>query len=70
MPLALVGIGEKCMMKGFSCSHDVCMRMVNMGFIPGCPIEVINRLNGTLLVKVGESRLMLDCCLAHQIEVI
>ena len=69
MPLAFVGVGQKCIIKGFACSSDVRMRMVNMGFIPGCLIEVINRINGTLLIKVGESRLMLDCCLAHQIQV-
>lgn len=70
MPLALAGIGQKCIIKGFACSCDVRMRMVNMGFIPGCPIEVMSRVNGTLLVRVGESRLMLDSCLATQIQVI
>ena len=69
MPLALVKTGQKCIVKNFTCSCDVRMRMVNMGFIPGCSIEVMNRINGTLLVRVGQSRLMLDCCLATQIQV-
>ncbi|WP_378954179.1 ferrous iron transport protein A [Pelosinus sp. sgz500959] len=70
MPLALVGIGQKCIVKGFACSCEVRMRMVNMGFIPGSLVEVMSRVNGTLLVRVGQSRLMLDCCLATQIQVI
>lgn len=69
MPLALAQIGEKCIIKSFACSSDVRMRMVNMGFFPGCLVEVMNRMNGTLLVRVGQSRLMLDCCLATQIQV-
>lgn len=69
MPLALVGIGQTCTIKGFACSCHLRMRMVNMGFIPGRSVEVMSRMNGTLLVRVGESRLMLDCCLATQIHV-
>jgi len=69
MPLALASIGQKCIIKSFACSCDIRMRMVNMGFIPGCSVEVMNRMNGTLLVRVGESRLILDCCLATQIQV-
>ena len=69
MPLALAAIGQKCIVKSFACSCDIRMRMVNRGFIPGCSVEVMNRMNGTLLVRVGESRLILDCCLATQIQV-
>ncbi|MBP2626654.1 MAG: FeoA family protein [Firmicutes bacterium] len=69
MPLALVEIGKKCIVKSFACSCDIRMRMVNMGLIPGRSVEVMNRMNGALLVRVGESRLMLDCCLATQIQV-
>jgi len=69
MPLALAGIGQKCIIKSFACSCDVRMRMVNMGFIPGRSVEIMSRMNGTLLVRVGDSRLMLDCCLATQIQV-
>lgn len=70
MPLALAQIGQKCIIKGFACSCDARMRMVNMGFVPGSLIEVVSRANGSLLVRVGQSRLMLDCCLATQIQVI
>jgi ferrous iron transport protein A len=45
------------------------MRMVNMGLFPGCPIEILNSMNGTLLLKVGSARVMLEKCLAHQIHV-
>lgn len=69
MPLALAQIGQKCIIKGFTCSSDARMRMVNMGFFPGCLVEVMSCINGTLLVRVGQSRLMLDCCLATQIQV-
>jgi len=69
MPLTLALIGQKCIIKSVACSCDIRMRMVNMGFVPGRPVEVMNRMNGTLLVRVGQSRLMLDCCLATQIQV-
>jgi len=69
MPLALVRIGQKCIIKSFACSCEMRMRMVNMGFIPGRSVEVMSRMNGTLLVRIGDSRLMLNCCLATQIQV-
>ena len=69
MPLALVNIGQQCILKSFACSCDIRMRMVNMGFVPGCSIAVMSRINGTLLVQVGQSRMMIDCCLANQIQV-
>lgn len=69
MPLATVAIGKKCIIKGFDCSLETRMRMVNMGFFPGCLIAVMNRINGSLLVQVGQSRLMIDGCLAQQIRV-
>ena len=70
MPLSLAQVGQKCTVKGFACSCDVRMRMVNMGFVPGCSVEIMSRINGSLLVRVGESRLMMDGCLATQIQVI
>jgi len=69
MPLALASIGQKCIIKNFTCSCDTRMRMVNMGIFPGRPVEIMSRLNGALLVRVGESRLMMDCCLATQVQV-
>ena len=69
MPLASALIGQSCIIKGFACCCAMRLRMVNMGFIPGRSVQVMNRINGALLVRVGESRLMLDCCLANQIQV-
>ena len=69
MPLALVTIGQQCTVKSFTCSGEVRMRMVNMGIIPGRSIAIMNRINGALLVQFGQSRLMIDCCLANQIRV-
>lgn len=69
MPLALVKTGQKCIVKNFTCSCDVRMRMVNMGLIPGRCIEIMSRINGSLLVRIGQSRMMIDCCLANQIKV-
>ena len=69
MPLTLVAIRQKRIIKSFACACDMRMRMVNMGFISGRSVEIMSRMSGTLLVRVGESRLMLDCCLATQIQV-
>lgn len=69
MPLATVDIGKKCIVKSFDCSLATRMRMVNMGFIPGRSIAVMSRINGSLVVQVGQSRLMIDGCLANQIRV-
>lgn len=69
MPLALVEIGKQCIVKGFFCSCDARMRMVNMGFIPGRCIAVMSRMNGTIVVQLGTSRLVIDGCLANQIQV-
>lgn len=69
MPLALMRIGEQCTVKSLTCPCDVRMRMVNMGIVPGCSIAIMNRMNGNLVVKLGQSRLVIDCCLANQIKV-
>ncbi|SFL79255.1 FeoA family protein [Pelosinus propionicus] len=69
MPLVFARIGQKCIIKDFSCSCEIRMRMVNMGLFPGCPIEILNSINGTLLLKVGSARVMLEKYLAHQIHV-
>lgn len=69
MPLVFAGIGQKCIIGDFTCSYEMRMRMVNMGLVPGCSVEIMNRINGTLLVKVGQSRIMLESCLAHQIRI-
>ena len=69
MPLASVKTGQQCIIKSFACSCDVRMRMINMGFFPGCLIKVMSRMDGTLLVKLGQSRIMIDGCLANQIRV-
>jgi len=69
MRLATAEIGKKCMIKSLCCPCDMRVRMMNMGFVPGCPVELMSRINGTLLVKVGSTRMMLDCCLADQIQI-
>jgi len=69
MPLAFAKVGQKCIIKNFSCSCDVRMRMINMGFIPGFPVEIMSNINGMLLVRIGASRLMLDYGLANQIHI-
>lgn len=69
MPLVLARVGQKCTIKKFACSCDTRMRMVNMGLFPGCSIEILNSINGALLLKVGEARIMLERCLAHKIYV-
>jgi ferrous iron transport protein A len=69
MPLVLARVGQKCTIKKIACSCDERMRMVNMGLFPGCSIEILNSINGALLLKVGGARIMLERCLAHQIFV-
>lgn len=69
MPLVFARIGQKCIIKGFSCSCEMRMRMVNMGLFPGCAVEILHSFNGTLLLKVGNARLMLENCLARQIRI-
>lgn len=69
MPLVFARVGQKCTLEKFACSCNTRMRMVNMGLFPGCSIEVLNSLNGSLVLKVGGARIMLERCLAHQIYV-
>jgi len=45
------------------------MCMVDMGMIPGCSIEVLNRIHEAVVVKISQSEMRLESCLAHQIHV-
>lgn len=52
-------------------SHDqpVCIRLQELGVVPGAPVEVISRQSG-MLIRVGDQRLCLGEALARAVEVV
>lgn len=49
--------------------QPLCMRLQEMGLVPGAAVEVISRQGGTV-VRVGEQRLCLGEALARAVEVV
>lgn len=69
MPLVWANMGQQCKIESIALTPERRMRIVNMGLAPGCMVQVLNRCADKLIVKVGETRVVLECGLAQQIHV-
>ncbi|MDR0599422.1 MAG: ferrous iron transport protein A [Treponema sp.] len=69
MPLSLSSHGAAVTVSRISGSNAVKKRLESLGFTVGCPVTVVSRLAGNLIVKVKDSRIALDRELAGHIFV-
>ncbi len=69
MPLSMANSGEAVKVLAISGSHDMKMRLVNLGILPGVMVQILNRDSSSLLLKVRSTRLMLHHSIAHQVQV-
>lgn len=69
MPLTMANPNKEMHITAIHSSHDVRMRLCNLGFTAGIPVRIISRNPSSLLVGIRDTRIMLDFKIAHQIHV-
>lgn len=69
MPLALADIGEDNIIRKIGGNPDVKKHLENLGFVVGADVKIINRLGGSVIVNVKESRVAISREMAQKIMV-
>ena len=69
MPLSAMGVGTRKRIKGVTGNDAVRKRLGTLGFVEGVEVEVVNELNGNLVLGVMDSRVAIDKKLADRILV-
>ena len=69
IPLSFADVGEEHIIKKIGGKPEVKKHLENLGFVVGAGVEVINTVNGNLIVKVKECRVALSIEMAQKIMV-
>lgn len=69
IPLSFADVGEENIIKKVGGKPEVKKHLENLGFVVGASVEIINTVNGNLIVKVKESRVALSIEMAQKIMV-
>ncbi len=69
MPLSLVDIGARRRIKAVKGDDAVRKHLGAMGFTEGAEVEIVNEMNGNLIIGVMNSRVAIDKDLARRIIV-
>ena len=69
MPLSSIGAGERRRVKAVTGNDAVRKHLETLGFVEGVEVEIVNELNGNLVIGVMDSRVAIDKRLARRILV-
>lgn len=69
IPLNAIGIGKLVGVNNIEGGEILCKRLLEMGMNTGALIKMIKNDTGALIVKVGESRLVLGRGMAQKVRV-
>jgi len=69
MSLVMAKSGEVFTVSSLEGPHELRMRLVNLGIFPGAIIQILQRTSSTVLLKVQDTRLMIQQRLACQVYV-
>jgi ferrous iron transport protein A len=69
MPLTLVRSGDEFAVKKVGGKDEVRQRLEKLGFVAGSRVSVVSELNGSLIVKVKDSRVAISREMAYKIVV-
>ena len=69
IPLSFADVGEENIIKKVGGKPEIKKHLENLGFVVGASVEIINTVNGNLIVKVKESRVALSIEMAQKIMV-
>ena len=69
IPLSYAAPGEEFVIRRIGGNPEVRKHLENLGFVAGGNVKVISALNGSVIVKVKESRVALDEEMARKIMI-
>ena len=69
MPLTLAEVGEENIIKKVGGKQEVKAHLENLGFVVGGTVTVINRIGGSVIVNVKESRIAISKEMAQKIMI-
>ena len=69
MQQSSMSVGSRYRIKGVAGNDAVRKRLGTLGFVEGVEVEIVNELNGNLVIGVMDSRVAIDKRLARRILV-
>lgn len=66
-PLTMARVGEYLAIAKLKGTDSTVHRLISMGLVPGTKFQIINIVNGSIIVGVGDSRIGLGTGLARKI---
>ena len=69
MPLNFIGIGKLAKINSVQGGENMCKKIMEMGMSTGAIIKIMKNDSGPLIVKVGETRLVLGRGMAQKVMV-
>ncbi|HEY8891695.1 MAG TPA: FeoA domain-containing protein [Clostridium sp.] len=69
IPLNAIGIGKLVQVNNIEGGEILCKKLLEMGMNTGAIIKMVKNDTGALIVKVGESRLVLGRGMAQKVRV-
>jgi ferrous iron transport protein A len=66
-PLAMASIGEQLLIVKLKGSESTVRRLIGMGLVPGCEVQIISSTNGSVIVAIGDNRVGLGAGMAQKI---
>lgn len=69
MPLTVAPLGESLIIQKITGKDEVRRHLAELGFVVHCPVTVVARMGGSLIVQVKNSRIALDQGMANRIMI-
>ena len=69
MPLSMVSVGEKNVIKKVGGTEDTRRFLENLGFVTGGTVTVVSEINGNMIVNIKDSRVAIGKDMANRIMV-
>jgi ferrous iron transport protein A len=69
MPLSMSGVGEERLIKKIGGKSETKKFLENLGFVQGCPVTLISKISGNVIVSLKESRVAISREMASKIMV-
>jgi ferrous iron transport protein A len=65
--LAMASVGEQLLIVKLRGSESTVRRLIGMGLVPGCEVQIISTTNGSVIVGIGDNRIGLGAGMAQKI---
>lgn len=69
MPLTMVNVGEKMLVKRINGKDDTRRFLENLGFVEGTEISVVSELSGNMIINIKDTRVAINKAMASRIMV-